>query len=140
MNPSAPDLIPDGRLSSRVKALIGVLGPTMTAQRFSLKDDFLRMLRLVWRPHLLGVMIYEVRFSPPRACLFFYVCMPDVSVLQGVLFGFSIGMNLTSAIFLGEPAPLGYGYTQDVISTIYLTPVVRPPTLPPPTLTFLPAD
>lgn len=73
-NPSAPDLIPDGKLSSRVKALIGVLGPQMTAQRFSLKEDFLRMLRLVWRPHLLGVMIYEVRLRgpPSRACLFIY--------------------------------------------------------------------
>lgn len=74
---------------------------------------------LVWRPHLLSIMIYEVR-CPHSAKL------SGVSdSFQGVLFGFSIGMNLTNSLFLGEPRPLGYGYGQDTIATIFIAPIVR---------------
>ncbi len=44
---------------------------------------------------------------------------------QGVLFGFSIGMNLTTSLFLGEAPPVGYGFKQDTIAAIYATPIVR---------------
>ena len=34
-------------------------------------------------------------------------------------------MNVTTALFLGEPAPLGYDFSLDTIATTYITPNVR---------------
>ncbi|TFY63206.1 hypothetical protein EVG20_g6410 [Dentipellis fragilis] len=41
-----------------------------------------------------------------------------------MLFGFSIGINVTNAVFLGEPAPVGYGFSQFAIAGAYGTPIV----------------
>lgn len=40
------------------------------------------------------------------------------------MFGFSIGINVTNAVFLGSPPPLGYGFSQFGIAGGYGTPIV----------------
>ncbi|CDO78111.1 hypothetical protein BN946_scf184611.g3 [Trametes cinnabarina] len=100
-DPAACDRVPPGTFADRVKTLVGITGARLATFRTPWKDLLLYPLQLVWRPHLLSIMIYE-----------------------GFLFGFSIGMNLTNSLFLGEPRPLGYDYSPDMIATIYITPIV----------------
>jgi hypothetical protein len=45
--------------------------------------------------------------------------------LQGILFGFAIGINVTTAVFLGTPLPVGFGYSAFAIAGFYGTPIVR---------------
>jgi hypothetical protein len=39
-------------------------------------------------------------------------------------FGFGIGINVTQAVFLGSPPPVGFGLTPFAISGCYGTPIV----------------
>jgi len=87
--------------SSRIKDLLGINGARLAKYRTPWGVLLMRPMRLIWRPHLLSMMIYE-----------------------GVLFGFSIGMNLTVSLFLGEPPPVGFGRSQDTIAAVYATPSV----------------
>lgn len=41
-----------------------------------------------------------------------------------MLFGFSIGITLTQAVFLGSPPPFGFGLTPFAVSGLYGTPIV----------------
>jgi hypothetical protein len=41
-----------------------------------------------------------------------------------MVFGFSIGINVTNAVFLGTPPPAGYGFSQFGIAGGYGTPIV----------------
>ncbi|GJE98654.1 MFS general substrate transporter [Phanerochaete sordida] len=100
-DPDAYEHVPADTLGSRVRTLVGVTGARLARFRAGWRELVLCPLQLIWRPHLLSIMVYE-----------------------GLLFGFSIGMNLTNSLFLGEPRPLGYGYSQDAIATIYITPIV----------------
>lgn len=59
-------------------------------------------------------------------CSRLLLAKPDI-FSQGVLFGFSIGMNLTVSLFLGEPPPVGFGRSLDTIAAVYATPVVSSP-------------
>jgi hypothetical protein len=47
-----------------------------------------------------------------------------LTVRQGMLFGFGIGINVTQAVFLGTPPPVGFGLTPFAISGSYGTPIV----------------
>lgn len=58
--------------------------------------------KLVWRPQLLGILLFE-----------------------GLVFGFSIGINVTNAVFLGSPPPVGYGFGPFAVAGGYGTPIVR---------------
>ncbi|OSD00956.1 MFS general substrate transporter [Trametes coccinea BRFM310] len=100
-DPAACDHVPPNTFANRVETLVGITGSRLARFRTPWKDLAIRSFRLMWRPHLLSLMLYE-----------------------GFLFGFSIGMNLTNSLFLGEPRPLGYGFSQDAIATIYFTPIV----------------
>lgn len=42
------------------------------------------------------------------------------------MFGFSIGINVTMAVFLGSPRPLGFEFSQTAIAGMYGTPLVYP--------------
>ena len=66
-------LYPPPSLRYRVNTVIGITGIRMAKYRMNLWDAFLEFLRLVWRPHLLGMLIFEA-----------------------ALFGFSIGINACS--------------------------------------------
>jgi MFS family permease len=88
-------------LRYRIETLIGITGAKMQKYRISWAESIMSPFYLVWRPHLLMVLIFEA-----------------------MLFGFSIGINVTNAVFLGSPPPLGYGFSQFAIAGGYGTPIV----------------
>lgn len=45
----------------RFEALVGITGYRMQKYRISWAESFLSPFRLVWRPHLLLVLVFEVR-------------------------------------------------------------------------------
>jgi len=92
---------PTTGLRYRIETLFGLTGIKMAKYRTSWRDAFLSPFSVVWRPHLLLLLIYE-----------------------GVMFGFSIGINVTNVVFVGTPPPLGYGFTPFAIAGSYGTPIV----------------
>ncbi|TRM62260.1 major facilitator superfamily domain-containing protein [Schizophyllum amplum] len=92
---------PTTGLRYRVESLLGATGVKMAKYRDSWKTVTWAPLNVMWRPHLLPLMIFE-----------------------GALFGFSIGVNVTNAVFLEEPAPLGFGFSHFAIAGMYGTPIV----------------
>ncbi|KAI4525056.1 MFS general substrate transporter [Schizophyllum commune Loenen D] len=92
---------PTTGLRYRVETLLGITGVKMAKYRDSWLDVFYAPFNLVWRPHLLPLLLFE-----------------------GALFGFGIGINVTNAVFLGEPAPLGFGFGEFGIAGMYGTPIV----------------
>ncbi|KAF9026145.1 MFS general substrate transporter [Hymenopellis radicata] len=88
-------------LRYRIESLVGITGVKMAKYRISWTESIISPLNVVWRPHLLAILIFE-----------------------GVLFGFSIGINVTNVVFLGEPAPVGFGWSQFAIAGGYGTPIV----------------
>ncbi|KAI0826479.1 MFS general substrate transporter [Irpex lacteus] len=91
---------PASSLRYRIETLIGITGIRMSKYRSSWTDVVLVWFRLVWRPHLLGVLLFEA-----------------------MVFGFSIGINVTNAVFVQLPPPLGYGFSQFATAGIYGTPI-----------------
>lgn len=93
---------PTESLRYRVETLLGFTGVKMQNHRPGWMTHVMAPLRLVWRPHLLALLIFE-----------------------GALFGFSIGIFFTNGIFLALPiSEHGYAFDQDQISTTYITPIV----------------
>ncbi|KAK0203629.1 MFS general substrate transporter [Desarmillaria ectypa] len=92
---------PTTGLRYRIETLIGITGIKMATYRVSWAESILSPINVVWRPHLLGALLFE-----------------------GVLFGFSIGLNVTNIVFLGTPLPVGFGWNQDAIAGAYGTPIV----------------
>ncbi|PPQ85013.1 hypothetical protein CVT25_010402 [Psilocybe cyanescens] len=88
-------------LRRRIENLVGITGMRMQHYRISWYVSVLSPFRLVWRPHLLMILIFEA-----------------------MLFGFSIGINVTNAVFLGSPPPFGYGFSQFAVAGGYGTPIV----------------
>ncbi|KAF8531347.1 MFS general substrate transporter [Gautieria morchelliformis] len=100
-SPSGPSPAPF-TFAHRAKTLLGVTGMRLSKYRVSVWAAGGEMLNVVWRPHLATALIFE-----------------------GVLFGFSIGINVTFAVFLGLPKEIGgYGFGPDSISACYATPIV----------------
>ncbi|KAJ3796573.1 MFS general substrate transporter [Lentinula aff. detonsa] len=96
-----PEPAGQGGLRYRFETLIGITGYKMAKYRISWKDAILSPFNVVWRPHLLIILVFEA-----------------------MVFGFSIGINTTNAVFLGSPPPLGYGFSQFAIAGGYGTPIV----------------
>jgi len=92
---------PTTGLRYRVETLIGITGIKMAKYRSSWSEVVFSPVKIVWRPHLLGALIFE-----------------------GIFFGFSIGINVTTAVFLGTPPPVGFGYSAFAVSGLYGTPIV----------------
>ncbi|KAK0495912.1 MFS general substrate transporter [Armillaria luteobubalina] len=92
---------PPTGLRYRIETLVGITGVKMAKYRVSWTESILSPINVVWRPHLLGALLFE-----------------------GVLFGFSIGLNVTNVVFLGTPLPVGFGWSQDAIAGAYGTPIV----------------
>ncbi|TCD68881.1 hypothetical protein EIP91_009596 [Steccherinum ochraceum] len=88
-------------VASRIKTLIGVTGARMAKFRSTWTEVLFACLNIVWRPHLFMILWFEA-----------------------LLFGFSIGINVTNAVFLGTPPPVGYGFSQFAIAGVYGTPIV----------------
>ncbi|KAL8283756.1 hypothetical protein RQP46_005551 [Phenoliferia psychrophenolica] len=88
-------------LRYRFETLVGITGMKMQKYRCSWWESVTSIFDLVWRPHLLLMLIYV-----------------------GVTFGFGIGINVTNAVFTGSPPPLGYGFSSYGTSASYATPIV----------------
>ncbi|TKA57187.1 hypothetical protein B0A53_01143 [Rhodotorula sp. CCFEE 5036] len=88
-------------LKYRFDSLIGVTGVRMAKYRPSLWAGVKSMFDVLWRPHALMMYIFV-----------------------GWLFGCGIGINVTNAVFLGSPPPLGYGYEPIITASMYATPIV----------------
>jgi len=96
-----PEKRPDSRILARIQTLVGITGFRMAKYRSSWKEIVFACLNIVWRPHLMGILWFEA-----------------------MLFGFSIGINVTLAVFLGSPPPVGYGISQFGVAGTYGTPIV----------------
>ncbi|KAJ3479033.1 hypothetical protein NLI96_g9347 [Meripilus lineatus] len=92
---------PASRIRYRIETLTGITGARMAKYRDSWRTVVLACLDIVWRPHLFMILWFEA-----------------------LLFGFSIGINVTNAVFLGTPPPVGYGISQFAIAGAYGTPIV----------------
>jgi len=88
-------------LRYRIETLIGITGARMAKYRQSWAAVVYAPFSIVWRPHLLAILVFEA-----------------------LVFGFSIGINVTNAVFLGTPPPVGYGFSQFGIAGSYGTPIV----------------
>ncbi|KAI0341491.1 MFS general substrate transporter [Trametopsis cervina] len=95
---------PTSTILYRFQTVIGITGARMAKYRTGWWDSISIWFKLVWRPHLLGILLFEVH--------------------QGLLFGFGIGINVTNAVFVQEPAPAGYGFSQFATAGVYGTPIV----------------
>ncbi|KAF9459117.1 MFS general substrate transporter [Collybia nuda] len=85
----------------RIETLIGITGVKMAKFRVPWRESILAPLNVLWRPHLMMILWYEA-----------------------MVFGFAIGINVTNAVFLGTPPPVGYGFSQFAIAGAYGTPIV----------------
>ncbi|KAF8881784.1 MFS general substrate transporter [Infundibulicybe gibba] len=89
---------PTTGLRYRFETLVGITGVKMAQYRASWGEVALAPLRVVWRPQLLGILVFEA-----------------------VIFGFGIGINVTNVVFLGSPP---FNYSQSAIAGMYGTPIV----------------
>jgi len=56
---------PGSGLRYRIETLIGITGYRMTKYRASWKEAIMSQLDIVWRPHMLGILIFEVSLAVP---------------------------------------------------------------------------
>ncbi|KAF5364808.1 hypothetical protein D9758_009310 [Tetrapyrgos nigripes] len=96
-----PEPMANGSLRYRIETLVGITGIKMAKYRISWFETISSPFQVVWRPHLLGILLFE-----------------------GILFGFGIGINVTNAVFLGSPPPRGFGWTEFAVAGGYGTPIV----------------
>ncbi|KAF8639280.1 hypothetical protein AX16_010352 [Volvariella volvacea WC 439] len=89
---------PTSGLRYKVETLLGLTGVKMAKYRARWTDIALEPLRVVWRPHLLSILIFEA-----------------------LLFGFGIGINVTNVVFL-ESDPFHLSHI--AIAGVYATPVI----------------
>ncbi|KAI9568699.1 MFS general substrate transporter [Boletus coccyginus] len=88
-------------LRYRFETLIGLTGYKLAKYRTSWWEVSMACFEVVWRPQFISVIVFEA-----------------------AVFGFGIGMNVTNVVFLGTPAPIGFGYNEYIVSGAYATPVV----------------
>lgn len=62
MNP-IPEPAARGGFRYRFESLVGITGYRMAKYRLSWTDAVLSPFKVVWRPHLLIILIFEVRLS-----------------------------------------------------------------------------
>lgn len=62
LNPR-PIPLPRSRVLRRVEALIGITGLRMARYRASWRETILACVNIVWRPQLLGILLFEVSDS-----------------------------------------------------------------------------
>ncbi|KAJ7931194.1 MFS general substrate transporter [Mycena leptocephala] len=92
---------PTTGLRYRIESLVGLTGLKMRKYRISWFEAIISPLNVFWRPHIFALLVFEA-----------------------FLFGFSIGINVTNAVFLGSPPPLGFAWSEFAIAGGYGTPIV----------------
>ncbi|KNZ81415.1 hypothetical protein J132_00654 [Termitomyces sp. J132] len=104
---------PTDGLRYRVETLLGITGVKMAKYRATWIGAIVSPIRVVWRPHVLSILIFEV-------------------ILVTIVIDFPLtlcshlGCNLwvTNAVFLGEDPPVGYAFGPLIIAGLYATPIV----------------
>ncbi|KAJ7723411.1 major facilitator superfamily domain-containing protein [Mycena metata] len=91
---------PTTGLRYRLETLLGLTGLKMMKYRVSWGEAIFSPFNVIWRPHIFGLLVFEA-----------------------FLFGFGIGINVTNAVFLGNPAE-GFGWSAFAIAGAYGTPIV----------------
>ena len=61
---------PSSRLKYRFETLVGVTGAKMAKFRASWKDTSVIWFDLVWRPHVIGILLFEVRLPAAYGAVF----------------------------------------------------------------------
>lgn len=79
----------------------GVTAMKMSQYRPPLYQGVLDLVYLVWRPQCILPLFYV-----------------------GLTFGFGIGINVTNAVFVGSPPPLGFGFNATQLAGSYWSPIV----------------
>ncbi|KAI0691855.1 MFS general substrate transporter [Cytidiella melzeri] len=92
---------PASAIRYRIETLVGITGARMAKYRSNWANVVSVWFNLVWRPHLFGILLFEA-----------------------MLFGFSIGVNVTNTVFVQLPPPLGYKFSQFATAGVYATPIV----------------
>jgi len=92
---------PADSLIYRFETLVGVTGVKLAKYRVTWLETLSTPFKLIWRPHLLLILI-----------------------LEAVLYSFCIGIFVTNAVFLGSPRPFGFGFSQYAVAGAYATPIV----------------
>lgn len=82
---------PTTGLRYRIESLFGLTGYKMAKYRISWMQAIIAPLNVVWRPHLLLILIFEVITYSGNHSQQFYP-LPS----QAMVFGFSIGINVSS--------------------------------------------
>ncbi|KAI0284706.1 hypothetical protein BGY98DRAFT_1173863 [Russula aff. rugulosa BPL654] len=98
-------LRPTGGLRYRIETLVGITGAKMAKYRATWYEAVSAPFKLVWRPHLLSILFFEV--------LILHDTKNALAVNQ-----------VTSSVFMATPKPLGYGFSQDGIAAMYATPLI----------------
>ncbi|PPQ93752.1 hypothetical protein CVT25_008132 [Psilocybe cyanescens] len=120
---STPAVRRKGSIIQRVKDVVGITGIRAARADPPWSEICFAIIKIAWRPHLLLILFFEA-----------------------FVFGFSIGINVhnqssayeineeylltmpaiqvTITVFLQNPPPFGFGFSQTTVSAIYATPVV----------------
>ncbi|KAM0746165.1 MFS general substrate transporter [Meredithblackwellia eburnea MCA 4105] len=85
----------------RIETLVGITGLKMSKYRCSWSEAVFSMFDVLWRPQVLLMLIFYTSLS-----------------------SFSVGINVTNAVFTGSPRPFGYGFSEYGTSAGYATPIV----------------
>ena len=59
---SPPPPPPSGGLRYRIETLVGITGVKMAKYRATWREAISAPFKLFWRPHLLGILVFEVHF------------------------------------------------------------------------------
>lgn len=92
----------------RIETLIGITGAKMAKYRTSWTESICSPFIVVWRPHLLMILWFEVcaDLQPLKTCLIY------LGIHKAMIFGFSIGINvcLTDTRSIGSPPTIIFLY------------------------------
>jgi len=87
-------------IAARLPTLLGISGARMAKYHDTWGEAIFDIFNIVWRPQAL---------------------LPSILIMA--IFGFGIGINVTNAVFVGSPPPVGYGLTGDQQAGTYFSPV-----------------
>ncbi len=123
-----------------IETLVGITGARMAKYRSTWKEVILAPLKLIWRPHLLGILLFEVLLHFAEILLVrlkkasstgpsVRFCdrhkRQSTSVYRNFAHILPCLCQVTNAVFLGSPKPEGYGFSQYAIAGAYGTPLVH---------------
>lgn len=131
---------PTTGLRYRIETLTGITGVKMAKYRVSWLESVISPLNVVWRPHLLMVLVFEVItlvalqeswpfndfLSGRQWCSDLGLVSTYNDWLTSCLYILiALSHQVTNAVFLGTPPPTGFAWGPFAIAGGYATPIVR---------------